>query len=221
MTDYILSIETASESCSVALHAQGVLVATSACHIPQAHNKVVVKMAHEVLALGSIATSQLQAVAVSYGPGSYTGLRIGLSAAKGLAYGLNIPLITVNTLKVLAHSGLRSTGASGYVCALMDARRGRAYTLTVDPEGSIIRETTTIKVGLKELHVPSIEKKCPFFLVGNGAERYASELQGDPHIQIIAGHYPQAAHMGTLAYQKFLAKEWKDLAYIVPLYVNG
>lgn len=217
--DYILSIETAATICSVAVHQQGQLLATSSCHIPQAHHKSVVQMARDMLAVGGVGIDALQAVAVSYGPGSYTGLRIGLSVAKGLAYGCGIPLITLNTLRILLQGARDYVPAAKHVCALMDAGRGRAYRMVADAEEKIVSETAACKVVLPSF-TPWLTP-APLYVVGSGAERYAAIFEKASDIRVIQGIYPQAADMGEMAYKKFVQKEWEEMAYVEPLYLNA
>ena len=216
--DYILSLETSSQVCSAALHLAGRLVATTCCHGERVHHKVVMKIAHEVLALAEVKPADLKAVAVSHGPGSYTGLRIGLAAAKGLAYGLEIPLVTVNTLRLLAYEGLRSTGHLGEVGALLDARKGRVYMMKVGPQGEVLQESTVEKVASSKALVSLAG--TPLYLIGNGAVRYANLLQERHGVHVIHGCYPQASHMGRLAYEKYTQKEWQELSHVAPFYLS-
>ncbi|MEM7361942.1 MAG: tRNA (adenosine(37)-N6)-threonylcarbamoyltransferase complex dimerization subunit type 1 TsaB [Bacteroidota bacterium] len=215
--DYILSLESSTEVCSVALHRAGGLVANACCHRARVHHKMVVKMAHQVLDMGEVKPTDLQAVAVSHGPGSYTGLRIGFAVAKGLAYGLDIPIITVNTLQLLAYEGLRSTGRQGEVAALLDARKGRVYMMKVDPTGKVLVESTVEEVASSKWLTST--KGQPLYIVGDGAVRYADVLKKREGICVIHGCYPNASHMGALAYEKYTQKGWEELVYVAPLYL--
>lgn len=220
MKDCILSIETSSDICSVALHSEGVLVATSSCHIPQSHHRVVSRMIAHLVEVSSLSPASIQAVAVSYGPGSYTGLRIGISLAKGLAYGWGIPLVTVNTLEALAHIGRQAVVTRGYIGALMDARRARAYTLIMEAaSGEIV--IPAMVMDISQAHLPiTPTPHAPLYLVGSGADQYATSLGMHPAIHIIQGVRPQAAVVGRIAYPKYLKRAWADLAYVEPLYLN-
>ena len=217
--DYILSIETAATICSVAVHEQGNLLATASCHIPQAHHRSVVKMVREVLAVGGVGIETLKAVAVSHGPGSYTGLRIGLSVAKGLAYGRDIPLITINTLAIMLQGARAYAPEAKHLCALMDAGRGRAYRMVADALGATVSETAACKVDVASI-TPWLAP-APLYVMGSGAEKYADVFEGVPEICVMKGIYAKAADIGAMAYQKFVQKEWEDIAYVEPLYVNA
>lgn len=214
----ILSIETAEQVCSVALHQEGKLLAFSSCQVPKMHSDRLLPMIEEVLTKAQLTTKNLQAVAISSGPGSYTGLRIGVSTAKGIAFGLDIPLIAVHTLSLLVRTGLQHTGNQRTVCGLMDAGRGRAYGMVVDREGNLLTDTMTCKVSLASLK-PFIRE--PLYLVGSGAERYDELVTGDPHIDTIPGVHPHARHMGEIAYMKFTQREWVDLGTFEPLYISA
>lgn len=216
---YILSIETAATTCSVAIHHEGELVATSACHIPKAHNRVIGKMARDVLELADISIKAVEAIAVSYGPGSYTGLRIGLSVAKGVAYGRNIPLIIINSLSIMIKGALPHLPKAGNICALMDAGRERAYRMVANAEGEVIAETDICALTPESL-APWIGSS-PLYIAGSGAERYVALCKASPGIQLIKDVYPNAADMGKIAYEKFIQKAWANTAYVEPLYLNA
>ena len=214
----ILSIETAEQICSVALHQEGKLLALASCQVPKMHSERLLPMVEEVLTKTQLTMENLQAVAVSSGPGSYTGLRIGVATAKGIAFGVDIPLIAVHTLSLLVHTGLRHIGHKGSVCALMDAGRGRAYGMVADRMGNLLTETMTCKVELASLK-PFIGESL--FLVGSGAERYQELVAADPRLHTIHGVHPYASHMGEIAYKKFIQHEWVDLASFEPLYISA
>ena len=118
----ILSIETATSACSVALHIDGELIFAKNKLQEKSHSEYMMQMAQDVLKASKIKPNELNAVAISGGPGSYTGLRIGVSSAKGLCFALNIPLIAVNTLEVIMNQASSINGID-YLCPMLDARR--------------------------------------------------------------------------------------------------
>src|SRR5690606_26810438 len=135
---YILSIETSTQVCSVALHRDDHLLVTSEVHIEQSHASRLAPLIDEVLRWSGIQATELDAIAVSAGPGSYTGLRIGVSTGKGLCYGLNIPMVAVNTLELLAFQMSRRTDYDTLLCPMIDARRMEVYCLMTDRQFNIV-----------------------------------------------------------------------------------
>src|SRR5687768_15843137 len=123
----ILSIETSTTVCSAAIHNGGKLMAGADVHLEYSHASKLAKLVDEVKTLADVKTKQIEAVAISSGPGSYTGLRIGTSLAKGLCYALNIPLIAINTLELLAYKVRNSNVSESFFCPMIDARRMEVY----------------------------------------------------------------------------------------------
>ena len=119
----ILSLETATQACSVALHAEGKLIATQTLHIAKSHAESILLTTDRLLAVSPYTKNDLTAIAISSGPGSYTGLRIGAATAKGLCHALHLPLIAVNTLKAMAHGMQPYNTAQALLCPMIDARR--------------------------------------------------------------------------------------------------
>jgi tRNA threonylcarbamoyladenosine biosynthesis protein TsaB len=161
--------------------------------------------------------SDLEAVAVSQGPGSYTGLRIGVSTAKGIAYGLEIPLIGINTLQAMAGSQRIVPGE--FVVAVLDARRKEVYTQTF---GDALQEITSIEaLVLEEGVFASVLEKGKVYFVGDGVEKVQEEVQ---HLNALFiadwASSLSAKNMGQLAFEKFARQEWEDLAYFVPNYLK-
>lgn len=219
--NYFLNIETSTTVCSVAIHREGILVADAESHIPQAHHRIIFRLLKEVLATASIGIEEVAAVGISIGPGSYTGLRIGLSVAKGIAYGRNVPIISINTLELMLQNALGYIkGEKGYLCALMDAGRGYAYRMVTDGKGCKITDTEACKVVIDSF-TPWLGSCKPFYIIGNGADRYREALGVSSEIKLIEGIYPKAADMGKLVYEKFCQKKWEDIAYIEPIYFNA
>lgn len=213
----ILSIETSTSICSVALHERGALLALAEIKEPGAHAEKLLLLVDEVFEKAGLSFGDLDAVAVSQGPGSYTGLRIGVSTAKGIAYALDIPLIGINTLQAMAASQLLNQGE--FVVAVLDARRMEVYTQTF---GEANQEITSIAaLVLEEGAFDSILEKGRVYFVGDGAEKVKAYAQ-HPNA-VFSGSWEQslsAKNMGQLAFEKFLRQDLEDLAYFVPNYLK-
>ncbi len=213
----ILSIETSTSMCSVALHERGALLALAEIKEPGAHAEKLLLLVDEVFEKAGLSFGDLDAVAVSQGPGSYTGLRIGVSTAKGIAFGLDIPFIGINTLQAMAASQPLNKGE--FVVAVLDARRMEVYTQTF---GDANQEITSIAaLVLEEGVFASFLEKGRVYFVGDGAEKVKAYAQ-HPNA-VFSGSWEQslsAKNMGQLAFEKFLRQDLEDLAYFVPNYLK-
>jgi tRNA threonylcarbamoyladenosine biosynthesis protein TsaB len=213
----ILSIETSTSICSVAIHEQGELLALAEIKEPGAHAEKLLLLVDEVFEKSGLSFADLDAVAVSQGPGSYTGLRIGVSTAKGIAYALEIPLIGINTLQAMAAS--QSVAPGDYVVAVLDARRKEVYTQTF---GDSLQELSPIEaVVLEEGVFASILEKGRVYFVGDGVEKVKEEVKSSNALFIADWAISLSAkNMGVLASEKYARQEWEDLAYFVPNYLK-
>lgn len=213
----ILSLETSTSICSVALHECGALLALAEIKEPGAHAEKLVLLVDEVFEKAGLNFRDLDAVAVSQGPGSYTGLRIGVSTAKGIAYGLDIPLIGINTLQAMAASQPLNPGE--FVVAVLDARRKEVYTQTF---GDSLQEITSIEAVILEGGVfASVLEKGKVYFVGDGVEKVKEEIQHENALFVEDwASSLSAKNMGAIAFEKFARQEWEDLAYFVPNYLK-
>ena len=213
----ILSIETSTSICSVAIHEQGELLALAEIKEPGAHAEKLLLLVDELFEKSGLSFGDLDAVAVSQGPGSYTGLRIGVSTAKGIAYALEIPLIGINTLQAMAAS--QSVAPGDYVVAVLDARRKEVYTQTF---GDSLQELSPIEaVVLEEGVFGSILEKGRVYFVGDGVEKVKEEVKSANALFIADWAISLSAkNMGVLAFEKHARQEWEDLAYFVPNYLK-
>ena len=213
----ILSIETSTSICSVAIHEQGELLALAEIKEPGAHAEKLLLLVDEVFEKAGLSFADLDAVAGSQGPGSYTGLRIGVSTAKGIAYALEIPLIGINTLQAMAAS--QSVAPGDYVVAVLDARRKEVYTQTF---GDSLQELSPIEaVVLEEGDFASILEKGRVYFVGDGVEKVKEEVKSANALFVADWAISLSAkNMGVLASEKHARQEWEDLAYFVPNYLK-
>ncbi len=212
---YILNIETATKNCSVSLAKDGKLIAWrevntgSYSHAEQLH--VFIAEIMEELALSF---DSLNAIAVSKGPGSYTGLRIGVSTAKGLAFAQNIPLISVATLHTLA---LQATGDYNYIIPMLDARRMEVFTQVFDKNKQAISEITATIIG--EDSFSKYLSKGKVLFLGDGAEKCKPVIT-HTNAFFVNDFFPSACAMHTLSYTKYLEKNIEDTAYFEPFYLK-
>lgn len=212
---YILNIETATTNCSVSLSKDGKTIVLKEdydngySHAERLHVYIdtVLKEAH-------ISQEQIDAIAVSKGPGSYTGLRIGVSAAKGLCFALDKPLIAIPTLQSLAH---QVNCDSGVIVAMLDARRMEVYSAIFNSNHDQIRETQAQV--LNEQSFKNDLEKGKVYFIGNGVEK-TKALITHPNAIFIDGKLPSANEMGELAYNKYEISDTKDVAYFEPYYLK-
>ena len=210
----ILNIETSTTNCSVAVSVHGEQIvlnednSSSYSHAERLHVYI-----DEVLNSAQIRRDELHAVAVSKGPGSYTGLRIGVSAAKGLCYALDIPLISVPTLESLAH---KAELEKGCIVAMLDARRMEVYSAVFDTNYQCI-EPTSAKV-LDTSSYNDFLQNQPVYFVGNAVEKTQSIIN-HPNAHFYA-QLPSAQQMCGLSFAKFKADDFEDLAYFEPFYLK-
>jgi tRNA threonylcarbamoyladenosine biosynthesis protein TsaB len=184
---------------------------------PGAHAEKLVSLVDAALKQANLCLVDLAAVAVSEGPGSYTGLRIGVSTAKGIAFALDIPLIGINTLQAMAAS--QSIAEGEYVVAVLDARRKEVYTQTF---GDSLQQLSPIEaVVLEEGVFGSVLEKGKVYFVGDGVEKVKEEVQ-HVNAQFVENWESSlsAKNMGVLASEKHDRQEWEDLAYFVPNYLK-
>jgi len=161
---------------------------------------------------------ELNAVALSMGPGSYTGLRIGTSVAKGLCYALDIPLIGVDTLKAMTRAIMPYNVDKHWVCPMIDARRMEVYCLLMNASRELVIETSAIVLEKDTFSHYLEDHKILFF--GNGAPKYREIIGQNPNAYFIDYVYPSAEQVGYLAEMKYHGKEWENLAYFQPNYLK-
>ncbi len=221
----ILNIETSSDLCSVALGHDGRMVDLFLGEEERDHSRVLTLLIEKILKKNKLEMKNLEAVAVSEGPGSYTGLRIGVSAAKGIAYGLNIPLLAVSTLEALAvyvtierrEEIQKTLGEKGLLCPMIDARRMEVYSAFFDMSGKRI---TKIEPHVIDEHSFTRERarhKILFF--GTGSDK-CKKIFREENVFFLEGIIPRADRMISLAERNFRDGNVADTAYFEPFYLK-
>ena len=214
----ILNIETATKNCSVALAENGKIVALREMATDNfSHAEKLHVFIEEVLKEANFKFEDLKAIAVSQGPGSYTGLRIGVSSAKGLSYALSIPLIAVDTLESIARKvNSDAFGENNLIVPMIDARRMEVFSAFFDVNYTRIRETKAEVID--ENSYKEISESI--HLVGDGAMKFKDVLT-DAKFQFYPEmEFPSAKEMAIIAQQKFENKEFEDVAYFEPFYLK-
>lgn len=214
--DAILSIETSTSVCSVALHENGNLLAVKEVFTPQSAAAQLAKMVEDVFDEAKTSKKELKAVAVSAGPGSYTGLRIGVATAKGICFGLNVPLISIDSLLVLALHPSIPSGAD-FLCPMIDARRMEVYCSLLDTSFNVV-EATQAKVIDSSSFSNYLAKRSILFF-GNGATKCRDALS-HPNAYFSEIAYTSAASMGNPAFDKFQTHQFESLALFEPNYLK-
>ncbi|WP_366186581.1 tRNA (adenosine(37)-N6)-threonylcarbamoyltransferase complex dimerization subunit type 1 TsaB [Flavobacterium ovatum] len=211
---YILNIETATRNCSVAIAKEGkTIVCLEIAEEGYSHAEKLHVFIEQALKESGVSYQELTAVAVSQGPGSYTGLRIGVSAAKGLCYALNIPLIAVDTLKSLAS---QVTVASGFIVPMLDARRMEVYSAIFSSDLNVERETQAEIITEDSFSV--IQE--PIYFVGDCANKCKIVLNKPSFIFLEEIIFPSAKDMSALSYEQYKNKATVDVAYFEPFYLK-
>lgn len=212
----ILNLETATTNCSVSISKDDKVVvlqennAANYSHSEQLH--VFIK---EALEEASLSFSDLDAIAVSKGPGSYTGLRIGVSAAKGLCFSLDLPLISIPTLQSMAHQVQLEPGEM--VIPVLDARRMEVYSCVYDNHYQEIRETRAEVINEASFADYVSGKKV--YVLGSGAEKCRGALQ-HPNFVFNDSVVPSSKQMASIAFEKFKSNQFEDVAYFEPYYLK-
>jgi tRNA threonylcarbamoyladenosine biosynthesis protein TsaB len=212
--NYILNIETATKNCSVALAKEGkTILCKEIAEEGYSHAERLHVFIEEIIQEAGITFKDLVAVAVSQGPGSYTGLRIGVSAAKGLCYALGIPLIAVDTLKTLAS---QVNVSNGLIIPMIDARRMEVYSAVFTPNfentrGILAEIITENSFG---------DFQETLYFVGDCAEKCKSVLNNDNFVFLEDIIYPSAKEMSLLSFEKFKINDTVDVAYFEPYYLK-
>jgi tRNA threonylcarbamoyladenosine biosynthesis protein TsaB len=213
----ILSLETSASICAVALHDQGVMLASAEVHIAQSHASKLAPLIEEVRKMAAVEMSALKAIAISAGPGSYTGLRIGASTAKGLCYALNIPLLAVNTLELMVHQAKQINIHQAMLCPMIDARRMEVYCLLTDAQLKVLQPVEAKIVDDTSFLEFLRESDILFF--GSGAEK-CRDMITHPNARFISNLYPSAGMLGVLAFEKYQKGQVEDLASFEPFYLK-
>ena len=211
----ILHIETATKNCSVALACDGKCLFSKLSQDGPSHASRLGVFVDEVLQYAKENNLSLDAVAVSFGPGSYTGLRIGVSMAKGLCYALDIPLIAVPTLDILAQAALPASEGS-FICPMIDARRMEVYTRLYDSGGKALGEVQAMVVN--EDSFSNLPPDSVLIILGDGSDKCLPVIKKDnlQHKEVVL----QAEWMVQSALEAYKAKRFEDVAYCEPFYLK-
>ncbi|MDP5000307.1 MAG: tRNA (adenosine(37)-N6)-threonylcarbamoyltransferase complex dimerization subunit type 1 TsaB [Flavobacterium sp.] len=210
----ILNIETATKNCSVALAKEGKTIACKEIAEQNfSHAEKLHVFIEELLLENQLIFSDLAAIAVSQGPGSYTGLRIGVSSAKGFCYALNIPLIAIDTLQLLANQ-VRID--DGIIISMIDARRMEVFSAFYDKNQLQIR--TTLAEIIDETSYSEISEKI--HLVGDGAAKFKEVLTDEKFVFHSDVVFPSANEMSKLSFNKYQKQDFVDVAYFEPYYLK-
>lgn len=212
----ILSLETATTNCSVALSLEGKIVAARSINHGFSHSEKINIFINEVLEQAKKTIKDIQAIAVSIGPGSYTGLRIGVSTAKGLCYGLGIPFIAVNTLDAMAE-GIAAT-PDEFIVPMIDARRMEAYCAVYSFDKKNISGAEALIID--EHFYSRFRENNKLVLAGDGADKCIPLFENENSIRVLSNFVPQAEFVSIVANKKFLNREFENVALVEPFYLK-
>lgn len=220
----IINIETSTTVCSVALSRDEELLALKESNEQKSHASMLTVFIDEVLKENRLTANELDAVAVSKGPGSYTGLRIGVSTAKGIAYARNLPLIAVNTLQAMALGMSKKIKKeqnlikeNTLLCPMIDARRMEVYTALYDAGNNLIKDVSAEIIDEDSFKDQLSNNQILFF--GDGAEKCANIIR-HPNASFISHFHPSARYMSQLTHNAFKNNNFVNVAYFEPFYLK-
>lgn len=214
--DLLLCIETSTTNCSISLSKNGKCIALKEDNnAGYSHSESLHIFIKELLAEQKVTLEQLDAIVVSKGPGSYTGLRIGVSTAKGLCYALGIPLIAINTLESLAAQVSATNDC--YIVPMLDARRMEVYTATYTQNFTSVEETKAYI--LDETSYSELLEKQKTIFIGNGVAKF-QDICSHPNAEFITQTTPSAAQLCQLGWDKFKQQQFENVAYFEPFYLK-
>lgn len=213
----ILNIETSTSVCSVALARDGGVISYKENQEGLNHSVLLGTYIDELLRENQVDARQLDAIAVSMGPGSYTGLRIGVSMAKGLCFGSGKPLIAVPTLQALARSVSSRLQEDAWYCPMIDARRMEVYTAFFNRNNQVMIDTRASIID--EHSFEDLLKAHKIYFFGNGSEKVKNILHG-PQVAYIDGVETSACYLTGIAEEHFQAGKFVDVAYFEPFYLK-
>jgi tRNA threonylcarbamoyladenosine biosynthesis protein TsaB len=217
----ILCIETATPVCSVALVQDGNVLHLEETSVSQSHASSLMEFINRSLLATGFPINKIDAVAISKGPGSYTGLRIGVSTAKGLCYALNIPLIGTGTLHSMAVGIKKLMGSEELpvlLCPMIDARRMEVYTALFDLN---LNEVAPVSASIiDESSFSGILSDNVVYFAGNGAEKCRALLETNPNARFIGNEVVSAANMALISSESFKNNLFEDVAYFEPFYLK-
>lgn len=218
----ILCLETATPVCSVALNDGCCTLALRETEGQNAHSEKITNFIHEVMEITGIEYRLLDAVAVSKGPGSYTGLRIGVSTAKGICYAADLPLMAIDTLEAMAYGMKAKLGSqineNDLLIPMIDARRMEVYAAIFDANLNKIEDTAALVIN--ENSFEALRKDHRLWLFGDGAPKLSKLFENQININIIDGFKPSAAYMRPLAEKALRERAFVDVAYFEPFYLK-
>lgn len=215
----ILSIETATTVGSVALHQEGKLLAQAHLHLSQSHATALLPMIEHLLQITQLSYTQIEAIALSQGPGSYTGLRIGASTAKGICFAQDKPLIAASTLAAMAKKVINQLpNAQNYLyCPMIDARRMEVFCALYNHQLQEIQPIQPLVVTNDSFQDILTTQKILFF--GDGSAKCNNTIVAQNAI-FLENIFPDAACIGELAWQKWQLQQTEDIAYFEPFYLK-
>ena len=218
----ILCLETATPVCSVALNESCCTIGLRETEGQNAHSEKITNFIREVMETAKIDYRQLDAVAVSKGPGSYTGLRIGVSTAKGICYATDLPLMAIDTLEAMAYGLKAKLGGqiaeNDLLIPMIDARRMEVYAAVFDANLNKTKDTEAVV--MDENSFADLRKDHRLWLFGDGAPKLSKLFENQKNICIIDGFKPSAAYMRPLAEKALKERLFVDVAYFEPFYLK-
>lgn len=213
----ILNVETSTTVCSVAIGIDGEFCVVHEVNEGYSHAEQLEDLIEKSLNDAQLSIKDIDAVSVSKGPGSYTGLRIGVSLAKGLSYGLKIPMISVPTLEAMAnHPDV--VGFTGWKVPMLDARRMEVYTCVLNADNSVKEETKALVLESDSFADIIAQNQIAFF--GPGMDKCKALYSRFPSVTFIDNIFPSAQFMIPISEQKFLNGDFEDTAYFEPFYLK-
>lgn len=214
----ILCLETATEICSVALAADGECLVCAEDTTGNSHAEKIMLLIEDCLRQSGLTMKDLNAVCISSGPGSYTGLRIGTSTAKGICYALQIPLIAVSSLQGIACGAAMQYPDQRLFCPMIDARRMEVYCGMYDSQGNILQEIRN-EIVTEDSFAETLEKSTVVFC-GNGAEKCRPLFASQPHA-LFADSLSSAGYLVPAAFRAWKEQKFEDTAYFEPFYLKA
>ncbi len=215
----ILSIDSSTRGCSVAIHQNNILLASSELYTDRSSSAMLTVLVEQVTTNAGFVLTDLDAVAVAKGPGSYTGLRVAVSTAKGLCYALEKPLIGINTLEAMSLQVKRFFDSRTYFCPMIDARRMEVYTAVYNFEGDTILPTNALILDSNSFSELLEEHPVVFF--GDGSSKFKTFVEAQSNALFLSDEIrPSARTIGLLAGESFKNQQFEEIISFEPYYLK-